>query len=127
MQPQLFLRERSTKQNFTILGCWYFIAKSTPIPELPGDRDYNIAEHCECTLRNSISAIDTNGICFLPHGSFMKKYVDSIKYSLKNGASQCHSLDRRNLKSQLDCGSGRDNFNAWSDLVEREFNFTYWP
>jgi hypothetical protein len=74
-----------------------------------------------------MSAVDTNGICFLPHGSVMKKYVDSIRYSLKNGAEKCHSLDRRNLKAQLDCGSGSLNYKAWKELVERDFNFTYWP
>ena len=71
--------------------------------------------------------MDTKGICFLPHGSVMKKYVESLKYSLKNGGSKCHTLDRMNLKAQRECGSGAVNYAAWKDLVERDFNFTYWP
>jgi hypothetical protein len=82
-----YVLDTKTKPSVVTPGCRYFFANSTPIPEVSGDRTYSFTEHCECTLRNSISAIDTNGICFLPHGSVMKKYVDSIKYSLKNGAS----------------------------------------
>ncbi len=86
-----------------------------------------VSEHCECTLSNEIAAIETRGICPLPEQSVMTKYVDSLLKVLQN--SECHTLDRRNLRAQVDCGAGRAGSgyeSKWREAVEREFNISNW-
>jgi len=40
--------------------------------------------------------------------------------------SSCHTLDRYNLKAQLDtCGVGPGP--VWDEAVSTNFNITYWP
>lgn len=49
--------------------------------------------------------------------------------SLQEGASRCHTLDRRNILAQRDCGAGAKSstFKYWVEAAELEFNMTYWP
>ena len=41
--------------------------------------------------------------------------------------SQCHSMDRENMRAQRDiCGIG-DITDEWRFAVDQQFNVTYWP
>lgn len=59
----------------------------------------------------------------------MSKYVNAILDSFDNGASNCHTLDRRNMLAHRDCGAGAKSttYKYWKEAAEREFNITYWP
>ena len=41
--------------------------------------------------------------------------------------SNCHTLDRKNLRAQKDsCGIGTDN-DDWRFAIDKGFNVTHWP
>jgi hypothetical protein len=59
----------------------------------------------------------------------MSNSVSSFKQAYLNGAQNCHTMDRRNLKAQKDCGAGRGSgtVDMWKNAVENQFNMTFWP
>lgn len=90
-------------------------------------RNFNFFDYCQCSLDNGRSAIG-QGVCALPGQAQYSAYTAAIVAMLQNGASNCHTLDRRNLVAQKDCGAGAESstYQYWANAAQLEFNITNW-
>ena len=79
---------------------------------------------CKCALDDAIDR--TNAYCGSVIGSIhYQKSVEAMKNVLF--MSNCHTLDRKNLRAQKDsCGIGTDN-DDWRFAIDKGFNVTHWP
>jgi hypothetical protein len=78
---------------------------------------------CKCSFGGPK---DPQGFCSSVIGS--EPYKDAIG-ALSNvlGSSNCHTLDRENMRAQKDqCGIGVSS-DSWRLSVDKMFNVTYWP
>jgi hypothetical protein len=77
-----------------------------------------ITQQCQCGFDPTI------GYCPYPAQTELTKYISSLKKVLQ--ASNCHSLDRYNLRAQSEtCGMGPQI--ELKAAISMSFNYTQWP
>ena len=78
---------------------------------------------CKCSLGGPT---DPSGFCGSVLGTdYYKKAVSALKNVFEK--SNCHTLDRKDMRAQKDnCGIGTNN-DEWRFAVDKMFNVTYWP
>ena len=74
---------------------------------------------CKCALDGT-----QKGYCEKIFGTpEMQVNVKAIKYALER--SECHTLDRNNMRAQLDCNSS--NIKKLQEAIEAIFRVAHWP
>jgi len=87
-----------------------------------GTRGY-VNVPCKCSFGGPN---DPKGFCssIIGHDKY-KTAVKELSNVLQN--SNCHTLDRSNMRAQKDeCGIGTES-DRWRLAVDKMFNVTYWP
>ena len=77
---------------------------------------------CECALNNEA---DSNaGYCPIPDVAMLDYNIRMMKIVWQG--DNCHTYDRDNLESQMECGIGKVS-KSFATAVQTNFNMTYWP
>ena len=82
-----------------------------------------VENQCKCALDGK----EASGYCSSTLGTGKyKKAVQALQRV--NTLSNCHTMDRFNMRAKKDksCGIGKNN-DEWRFAVDQVFNMTYWP
>lgn len=98
-----------------------------PVDTPPPEFDTFVSNPCRCSLEVSYEDDGNFGFCSSMLGTL--NYSRSVaSMAAMMGRSECHTMDRFNLRAQKDkkCGIGYYS-DEYRMTIDQKFNMTYWP